>query len=557
VAQSTVRLIVDAQSAIRPLQQTDRITKTLANNTNKLKNRLDKSSRSFRNNGRAATSAAGGVRTFTRSIAPLLKALAAIAAARFIFVQTAELETQRKSLEVLTGSLSKTNEIIKEIQAFGAVTPFTSSELIEQTKRLKAFGFETDELVDTTKRLANVAGATGADLQGIALAFGQIRAKGKLQREEELQLLERGVDITTELKKITGLQGEEFESAMRKGKIGADLVNQALINLTSEGGAFFGGATKQATTLNGKLSTLIDSVQTLARTVGEILGPTIKFVLDTTTKAVQAIDNVFKRFQNIGKIGLGGVLGAENKAREDAIKLTQQKFGNEKFRGASIFASKEQLEILKKQNIERELLRNKEFEANEEKTNALVATAQKNKEINNILVETKNKTDAIVDSTKGVKTAFEQIGDSIATGVSDALVGAILHAKSLGEAAKGILNDIASQLLRLGINTALGAIFGGPFASLPGFAKGGRPPVGRASIVGEKGPELFVPSTAGTIIPNHSLGGGVTNNIVVNVDASGSNVEGDERQSRELGLVLSTAIQAQLIQEKRPGGLLA
>ncbi len=564
MAQSTVRLIVDAQSAIRPLQQTDRITKTLANNTNKLKNRLDKSSRSFRNNGRAAQSAAGGVRTFTRSIAPLLKALAAIAATRFIFVQTAELETQRKSLEVLTGSLSKTNEIIKEIQAFGAVTPFTSSELIEQTKRLKAFGFETDELVDTTKRLANVAGATGADLQGIALAFGQIRAKGKLQREEELQLLERGVDITTELKKITGLQGEEFESAMRKGKIGADLVNQALINLTSEGGAFFGGATKQATTLNGKLSTLIDSVQTLARTVGEILGPTIKFVLDTTTKAVQAIDNVFKRFQNIGKIGLGGVLGAENKAREDAIKLTQQKFGNEKFRGASIFASKEenkffkeQLEILKKQNIEREVLRNKEFEANEEKTNALVATAQKNKEINNILGETKNKTDAIVDSTQGVKTAFEQIGDSIATGVSDALVGAILHAKSLGEAAKGILNDIASQLLRLGINTALGAIFGGPFASLPGFAKGGRPPVGRASIVGEKGPELFVPSTAGTIIPNHSLGSGVTNNIVVNVDASGSNVEGDERQSRELGLVLSTAIQAQLIQEKRPGGLLA
>ena len=563
MAQSTVRLIVDAQSAIRPLQQTDRITKTLANNTNKLKNRLDKSSRSFRNNGRAAKSAAGGVRTFTRSIAPLLKALAAIAATRFVFVQTAELETQRKSLEVLTGSLSKTNEIIKEIQAFGAVTPFTSSELIEQTKRLKAFGFETDELVDTTKRLANVAGATGADLQGIALAFGQIRAKGKLQREEELQLLERGVDITTELKKITGLQGEEFESAMRKGKIGADLVNQALINLTNEGGAFFGGATKQATTLNGKLSTLIDSVQTLARTVGDILGPTIKFVLDTTTKAVQAIDNVFKRFQNIGKIGLGGVLGAENKAREDAIKLTQQKFGNEKFRGNSIFASKEenkffkeQLEILKKQNVERELLRNKEFEANEEKTNALVATAQKNKEINDILGETKNKTDAITDSTKGIKTAFEEIGDSIATGISDALVGAINGTRSLGEAAKSIVNDLANSLLRLGINTLLKSTGFGIFSNLPGFANGGRPPVGKPSIVGERGPELFVPSTAGTVIPNNAMGG-VTNNIVVNVDASGSSVEGNEQESRELGLVLSAAIQAQLVQEKRPGGLLA
>jgi len=160
-------------------------------------------------------------------------------------------------------------------------------------------------------------------------------------------------------------------------------------------------------------------------------------------------------------------------------------------------------------------------------------------------------------ASKKLAETFEKIGDSIAQGVSDALVDAILQTKSLAQAASALLNDIARQLLRLGINTALGAIFGGPFEKLPGFANGGRPPVGRASIVGEKGPELFVPSTAGTIIPNNRIGGGVTNNIVVNVDASGSNVEGNEQQSRELGLVLSTAIQAQLIQEKRPGGLLA
>ena len=136
-----------------------------------------------------------------------------------------------------------------------------------------------------------------------------------------------------------------------------------------------------------------------------------------------------------------------------------------------------------------------------------------------------------------------------------------MKAKSLGEAAAGILNMIARQLLQLGINTLLFNVFGGAsgiFKNLPTFAAGGRPPVGKASIVGEKGPELFVPTSAGTIIPNHSLGGGgITNNIVVNVDASGSNVEGNEQQSRELGLVLSNAIQAQLIQEKRPGGLLA
>ena len=560
MAQSTVQLIVDAQRAVGPLQKTDRITKALANNTNKLKNRLDRSSRSFRNNGNAARGAAGGVKTFTRSIAPLLKALALVATARFVFVQTAELETQRKSLEVLTGSLSKTNTIIKELQDFGAVTPFTSSELIEQTKRLKAFGFETETLVDTTKRLANVAGATGADLEGIALAFGQIRAKGKLQREEELQLLERGVDITTELKKITGLQGEEFESAMRKGKIGADLVNQALVNLTSEGGAFFGGATKQATTLNGKLSTLVDSVQTLARTVGEILGPTIKFVLDQTTKAVQAIDRMFKRFQNIGKIGFGKVLGAENKARDDALRLTKAKFGDDVKLG--VFGNKEANKFLKertaeltKQNIETEKLRQKDFEHNEEKKNALVETAQKNAEIKKTLEGTVSASKALKDETKGIKDAFAEIGDTIGSQISDALVGAINGTKSLGEAAKNIINDLANSLLRLGINTLLKSTGFGIFSNLPGFAAGGRPPVGKPSIVGERGPELFVPTTSGTIIPNSQMGG-VTNNIVVNVDASGSNVEGDENAGKQLGRLIATAVQSELIQQRRPGGLL-
>ena len=564
MAQSTVKLIVDAQNAVNPLRRVNEQTKALSKSTDRLKGRLQRSNTALRNKGRAAQSAAGGVRTLTGTLGPLLKALALIAATRFVFIQSAELETQRKSLEVLTGSLTKTNSIIQELQAFGSVTPFTSSELIEQTKRLKAFGFQTDELVDTTKRLADVAGATGADLQGIATAFGQIRAKGKLQQEENLQLLERGVDITTELKNITGLQGEAFEKAQRQGKIGADLVNQALINLTNEGGAFFEGATAQATTLNGKLSTLVDSVQNLARTLGEVLGPAFKTILDIATKTVQAIDNVFKRFQNIGKIGFGNVLGAENEAREQAVKLTQQKFGNEKFRGESLFASKEenkffkeQLKILTDQNIEREKLRQTEFTANEEKTNALIETAQKNKEINNILGETNTKTNAIVESTKGIKTAFEQIGDSIATGVSDALVGAIQGTKTLGQAAASILNDISSQLLRLGINTLLKSTGFGIFENLTGFANGGRPPVGRPSIVGERGPELFVPSTAGTIIPNHKMGG-MTNNIVVNVAVDGgASVDADENNSKQFGLALAAAIQSEIINQKRAGGLLA
>jgi len=110
-------------------------------------------------------------------------------------------------------------------------------------------------------------------------------------------------------------------------------------------------------------------------------------------------------------------------------------------------------------------------------------------------------------------------------------------------------NNIAFGSQDLGINTA---------SNFPGFADGGRPPVGRASIVGERGPELFVPDRAGTIIPNNQLGGmGGSTSIVINVDASGSSVEGDEEQANAFGSAIATAIQSELIKQKRPGGLLA
>ena len=98
----------------------------------------------------------------------------------------------------------------------------------------------------------------------------------------------------------------------------------------------------------------------------------------------------------------------------------------------------------------------------------------------------------------------------------------------------------------------MGGILGGLFAD------GGRPPVGKASIVGERGPELFVPKVAGTIIPNNAIGGGdnTTNMVTVNVDASGSSVAGNSTDAQALGAAIGAAVQAQLIKEKRPGGLL-
>ena len=77
---------------------------------------------------------------------------------------------------------------------------------------------------------------------------------------------------------------------------------------------------------------------------------------------------------------------------------------------------------------------------------------------------------------------------------------------------------------------------------------------GKSYIVGEKGPELFTPSVSGMVTPNSNMGG--STNIVVNVDASGSSVEGNEQDSRELGRLISVAVQSELVKQKRPGGIL-
>ena len=590
MAQSTVRLIVDAQNAIIPLQRVNKQTQVLNRNTDKLKGRLDRSSRSLKDTGRSAKVAAAGFGTLTKSIAPLLKALAVIGAARFVLFQTAQLETQTKALEVLTGSAETAQDIVQEIKEFGAVTPFKSSELIEVAKRMKAFGFETEDVVDITKRIADIAGTAGADIDGVALAIGKVQAKNKFMQEENIMLLEKGINVTKELEKITNMNGEQLAKAMSKGEIGADKFVEAIVRATSKNGQFFEGASKQSDTLAGKFSTFIDNVETFAQNLGKLFeGPT-KFILDQLNAIASEFNKIFSLLTD-AQIGASNqrVFSASFKARfgmqaeavdeiTKAVELLDPTFVKTEQDAAKLFAQIERiskviklvrgpdsLKVLDERGLLEPLLEAiNQLDTIREKVNENLNT-QKNltsetENTNNKLNDTNNKIKKIKDSTDGVSDAFKQIGESIAQGVSTALTDAILQARTLGEAAKGILNMIARQFLQLGINTLLFNVFGGStglFKNLPTFANGGKPPVGRPSIVGERGPELFVPSSAGTIIPNHSLGGGVTNNIVVNVDASGSNVEGDERQSRELGLVISNAIQAQLIQEKRPGGLLA
>ena len=179
------------------------------------------------------------------------------------------------------------------------------------------------------------------------------------------------------------------------------------------------------------------------------------------------------------------------------------------------------------------------------------------------------------EAAEKLKEAMTAVGEEIESSIKNNLRDAITGAQSFGQAMTNVLNRIRDKIIDAQIDKLIGGFgeafgtgasggerkgIGGFLGGLLGglFANGGQPPVNKISVVGERGPELFVPRTAGTIIPNNAIGGGNTTNnmITVNVDASGTSVQGSGSEADQLGGIIASVVQATIIDEQRAGGLL-
>ena len=176
--------------------------------------------------------------------------------------------------------------------------------------------------------------------------------------------------------------------------------------------------------------------------------------------------------------------------------------------------------------------------------------------------------------TDKLKDKMTEIGEEIENSIKNNLRDAITGAQSFGEAMANVLNRIRDKIIEAQIDKLIGGFgeafgkgasggekkgLGGFLGGLLGglFANGGQPPVNKISVVGERGPELFVPRSAGTIIPNDQIGGSsITNNISISVDASSSSVQSDG-DGQQFGEAIASAIQLEIVKQKRSGGLLA
>ena len=203
------------------------------------------------------------------------------------------------------------------------------------------------------------------------------------------------------------------------------------------------------------------------------------------------------------------------------------------------------------------------------------------------LAEFQAPTDQLLEMINPMRQVLD-LSVSIRDGFEESFKGVIKGTMTVQEAFRNMLNRIADHFLDTAAKIAANQLqkgFLGLFSNMFNFnnlnlgndvgnemasqgarmagsrnlgrrrADGGPVTRGNTFLVGERGPELFTPGASGMITPNHALGG--STNVVVNVDASGSNVEGDEQGGRELGRLISAAVQSEIVQQQRPGGLLA
>lgn len=159
------------------------------------------------------------------------------------------------------------------------------------------------------------------------------------------------------------------------------------------------------------------------------------------------------------------------------------------------------------------------------------------------------------DKMDQLLATWEDMSDRMGSSLSEALI-------SGEDALDNFLSRMLNKLAAAALETALIQPFlsflgpiGGGIGSLLGFADGGDPPVGVPSIVGERGPELFVPKTAGTIIPNHALAGG-GGSTVFNIKQDlhfDVGLESVDSRIASAAPLIAQATEAQILDKQRRG----
>lgn len=168
----------------------------------------------------------------------------------------AQFEQFNVQLTTLEGSSAKAEQAMSWIEDFATRTPLSVEQTVQAYARLKAFGL--DPTTGSLQAMVDTMAATGGGaekLDGLTLALGQAWTKGKLQGEEAMQMLERGVPVWDLLAEAMGKSAAEVQKLSEQGRLGREEITLLMEAL---GGRYDGASERASQTWDGIISNLWD-----------------------------------------------------------------------------------------------------------------------------------------------------------------------------------------------------------------------------------------------------------------------------------------------------------
>ena len=209
-----------------------------------------------------------------------------------------EMEKQHIALQSILGDMQNANTMFNQIKELALNSPFTFSELNRDVKQLAAYGVEYDQLYDTTKRLADMSSGLGVSFDRIALAFGQVQARGWLDGKELRQIAYAGIPLLEKLSEFYSKQEgrnvstSEIKTRISSRDVSFDDVKSIFWQMTDAGGQFYNMQQVLSETLLGRYNKLKDAWEIMLADFSNgknVIGGTFKGILDVVTNLVQQI----------------------------------------------------------------------------------------------------------------------------------------------------------------------------------------------------------------------------------------------------------------------------
>lgn len=209
-----------------------------------------------------------------------------------------EMEKQHIALQSILGDMQNANTMFNQIKELALNSPFTFSELNRDIKQLAAYGVEYDQLYDTTKRLADMSSGLGVSFDRIALAFGQVQARGWLDGKELRQIAYAGIPLLEKLSEFYSKQEgrnvstSEIKTRISSRDVSFDDVKSIFWQMTDAGGQFYNMQQVLSETLLGRYNKLKDAWEIMLADFANgknVIGGTFKGILDVVTNLVQQI----------------------------------------------------------------------------------------------------------------------------------------------------------------------------------------------------------------------------------------------------------------------------